>query len=82
VHASVEDDEAYAGRTAGGLTPDDDIHRRPRRSRFVAFTRDEWSRLRDHTPAVDRGGTFALRGLNDEVTLPQVEQVYLPRPGC
>jgi type I pantothenate kinase len=48
-------------------------------SRFVAFTRDEWSRLRDHTPLpLTEAELFALRGLNDEVTLPQVEQVYLP----
>ncbi len=48
-------------------------------SRFVAFTRDEWSRLRDHTPLpLTEVELFALRGLNDEVTLPQVEQVYLP----
>ena len=40
-------------------------------SRFVAFTRDEWSRLRDHTPLpLTEVELFALRGLNDEVTLP------------
>src|SRR4029079_4250431 len=48
-------------------------------SRFVAFTRDEWSRLRDHTPLpLTEVELFALRGLNDQVTLSQVEQVYLP----
>src|SRR4026207_513717 len=48
-------------------------------SRFVAFTRDEWSRLRRHTPPpLTEAALFALRGWTDEVTLPQVEQVYLP----
>ena len=48
-------------------------------SRFVAFTREEWSRLRDHTPLpLTEAELFALRGLNDQVTLTQVEQIYLP----
>jgi len=48
-------------------------------SQFVAFTRDEWARLRDHTPMpLTETELFALRGLNDQVTLSQVEQVYLP----
>ena len=48
-------------------------------SRFVAFTRDEWSRLRDHTAlTLTESDLFALRGLNEQVSLAQVEQVYLP----
>src|SRR5207344_3030818 len=48
-------------------------------SQFVAFTRDEWARLRDHTPMpLTETELFALRGLNDQVTLSQVEQVFLP----
>jgi type I pantothenate kinase len=48
-------------------------------SQFVSFTRDEWARLREHTPMpLTEAELFALRGLNDEVTLSQVEQVYLP----
>lgn len=48
-------------------------------SQFVAFTRDEWSRLRDQTPMpLTEAELFALRGLNDELTLSQVEQIYLP----
>ena len=48
-------------------------------SQFVAFTRDEWARLRDHTPMpLTEAELFALRGLNDQVTLSQVEQVFLP----
>ena len=48
-------------------------------SRFVAFSRDEWSRLRDQTPLLlTEADLFALRGLNDQVTLTLVEQIYLP----
>jgi type I pantothenate kinase len=48
-------------------------------SQFVAFTREEWANLRDQTPMpLTEAELFALRGLNDQVTLPQVEQVYLP----
>jgi type I pantothenate kinase len=48
-------------------------------SRFVAFSRDEWARLRDQTPLLlTEADLFALRGLNDQVTLAQVEQIYLP----
>jgi type I pantothenate kinase len=48
-------------------------------SRFVAFSRDEWSRLRDHTAlTLTESDLFALRGLNEQVSLAQVEQVYLP----
>jgi type I pantothenate kinase len=48
-------------------------------SRFVAFTRGEWARLRDHTAlTLTESDLFALRGLNEQVTLAQVEQVYLP----
>jgi type I pantothenate kinase len=48
-------------------------------SRFVAFSRDEWSHLRDQTPLLlTEADLFALRGLNDQVTLSVVEQIYLP----
>ena len=48
-------------------------------SRFVAFSREEWARLRDHTAlTLTESDLFALRGLNEQVTLAQVEQVYLP----
>jgi type I pantothenate kinase len=48
-------------------------------SRFVAFTRDEWARLSDQTPLLlTEADLFALRGLNDQVTLSLVEQIYLP----
>jgi type I pantothenate kinase len=47
-------------------------------SRFVAFTRDEWARLRDQTAlTLTEADLFALRGLNEQVTLAEVEQIYL-----
>jgi type I pantothenate kinase len=48
-------------------------------SQFVSFTREEWAHLSDYTPMpLTEAELFALRGLNDQVTLPQVEQVYQP----
>jgi type I pantothenate kinase len=48
-------------------------------SRFVAFSRDEWAHLRDQAPMLlTEADLFALRGLNDQVTLSLVEQIYLP----
>lgn len=48
-------------------------------SRFVAFTREEWARLRDQTAmTLTEADLFALRGLNEQVTLAEVEQIYLP----
>jgi type I pantothenate kinase len=48
-------------------------------SQFVSFTREEWARLSDYSPMpLTEAELFALRGLNDQVTLPQVEQVYQP----
>jgi type I pantothenate kinase len=48
-------------------------------SRFVAFTRDEWARLRNQTPLpLTEAELFALRGVNEQVTLTEVEQIYLP----
>jgi type I pantothenate kinase len=48
-------------------------------SRFVAFTRDEWSELRDQTAmTLTESDLFGLRGLNEQVTLAEVERIYLP----
>jgi type I pantothenate kinase len=48
-------------------------------SRFVAFSRDEWARLRNQTPlALTEAELYALRGVNEQVTLTEVEQIYLP----
>ena len=48
-------------------------------SRFVAFTRDEWAQLRNQTPlSLTEAELYALRGVNEQVTLSEVEQIYLP----
>ena len=48
-------------------------------SRFVAFTRDEWARLRDSAPLLlTEAELVGLRGVNEQVSLAQVEQIYLP----
>ena len=48
-------------------------------SRFVAFSRDEWSRLRDQrTMTLTEADLFAMKGVNEQVTLAEVEQIYLP----
>jgi type I pantothenate kinase len=48
-------------------------------SRFVAFTRDEWAKLRDQTAlTLTEADLFALRGLNEQMTLAEVESIYLP----
>jgi type I pantothenate kinase len=48
-------------------------------SRFVAFTRDEWARLREPmTMTLSEAELFALRGVNEQVTLSEVEHIYLP----
>jgi type I pantothenate kinase len=48
-------------------------------SRFVAFSREEWSRLREQTAmTLTEADLFALRGVNEQVTLSEVEHIYLP----
>ncbi len=48
-------------------------------SRFVRFTRQEWAGLRAATPlTLSESELQALRGVNEQVTLQQVEEVYLP----
>ena len=48
-------------------------------SRFVAFSRDEWSRLRDErSMTLTESDLFSMRGVNEQVTLAEVEQIYLP----
>ena len=48
-------------------------------SRFVQFTRQEWAGLRAATPlTLSEAELQALRGVNEQVTLQQVEEVYLP----
>jgi hypothetical protein len=48
-------------------------------ARFVSFSRQEWARLRASTPlTLSEGELQALRGVNEHVTLQQVEEIYLP----
>ncbi len=48
-------------------------------SRYVSFTREEWMRLRAATPlTLTEAGLTALQGLNESVSLREVEEIYLP----
>ncbi len=48
-------------------------------SRYVSFTREEWMRLRAATPlTLAEADLAALRGLNEPVSLREVEEIYLP----
>ena len=48
-------------------------------SRFVTFTREEWASLRAATPlTLSEEQLATLRGVNEQVTLAQVEDIYLP----
>jgi len=48
-------------------------------SPFVSFTREAWANLRAATPlTVTDAEVQALRGVNEQVTLQQVEEIYLP----
>ena len=47
--------------------------------RFVSFSREEWARLRAATPlTVSEAEVEQLRGVNERLTLQQVEEIYLP----
>jgi type I pantothenate kinase len=48
-------------------------------SRFVSFSREAWARLRAATPlTITEAEVQALRGVNEQITLQQVEDIYLP----
>lgn len=48
-------------------------------SRYVSFTRREWAGLRDATPlTLSEPELRELRGLNETVSLDEVEDIYLP----
>lgn len=48
-------------------------------SRFIGFSREEWSRLRAATPLVlDEDDVAQLRGINEKLSLEEVAEVYLP----
>jgi type I pantothenate kinase len=48
-------------------------------SRFLTFDRDAWARLRDNTPlTLSEHDLDTLRGLNEQLSLDEVVQIYLP----
>ena len=48
-------------------------------SRFLSFDRAAWARLRDNTPlTLSEDDLAALRGLNDELSMEEVVEIYLP----
>lgn len=48
-------------------------------SRYTRFGREEWAELRQSTPLVlGEEDLVALRGINEKVSLGEVEEVYLP----
>lgn len=51
----------------------------PQPSPFVEFTRTEWRRRRDTTPlTLSAEEVERLRGVNDPISLKEVEEIYLP----
>lgn len=48
-------------------------------SRYVSFDREQWKALRAHTPLLlSEEDLVALRGINDQVSLREVEEIYVP----
>lgn len=48
-------------------------------SPYLNFTRDEWSQLRNATPmTLSEEDLSRLRGINDKISLRDVEEIYLP----
>ena len=48
-------------------------------SRFLSFDRTAWAHLRDSTPlTLSEEDLVHLRGLNDELSMDEVVQIYLP----
>jgi type I pantothenate kinase len=48
-------------------------------SRFLTFDRAAWARLRDNTPlTLSEADLRDLRGLNEAVSIAEVEEIYLP----
>ncbi len=48
-------------------------------SPFISFTREQWSKLRDSTPlTVSEDDLAIIRGINERISLREVEDIYLP----
>jgi pantothenate kinase len=46
---------------------------------YQTFTRSEWAQLRANTPlTLTQGDLLSLRGLNENVSLEELADVYLP----
>jgi type I pantothenate kinase len=51
----------------------------PALSRYLSFDRAAWARLRDNTPlTLSEADIEAVRGLNDELSMDEVVEIYLP----
>ncbi|MGE0803324.1 MAG: type I pantothenate kinase [Lautropia sp.] len=71
----ARDRRRYGDRRNTGLRPDgtDEF------SAYEAFTRAEWAALRSNTPlTLSEEDLAALRGVNEQVSLLDVEEIYLP----
>lgn len=48
-------------------------------ARFIGFEHDEWAQLRANTPmTLDEADLARLRGINEELSIDEVAQIYLP----
>ncbi len=64
-----------AGESAGIATAQDDNHF----AAYEVFKRSEWAALRSNTPlTLSEKDLNALRGVNEQVSLVDVEEIYLP----
>jgi type I pantothenate kinase len=46
---------------------------------YLNFSRSEWASLRAATPmTLDEGDIDRIKGINVELSVPEVEQIYLP----
>jgi pantothenate kinase len=62
-----------------GAHASDGPGRRTALSRYQHFTRSEWARLRADTPlTLAQDDLTHLRGLNEQVSLDEVAEIYLP----
>ena len=52
---------------------------RSRLSPYITFSRDDWKKLRNNTPlTLTAEDLEAIRGINERISLSEVEEIYLP----